>query len=404
MKKNNDYLNDYKKKVIKLFLIFSFSIIYFISSLFFIYLFFQEKEKSKEELLKIKSHIENIVEKSWWVVWLMWFIEKDNIDNTVDALLELWNKEKSKQKKDILLKKIKIFILDKTNKNILYENFNRNLCWKKYNCLTIDKNWYVIYFWKSKKEDFSLAEMLFLYFIISLLITWVLYIPFNFLINKITKPVEENLEFMKNFVNNAWHELKTPLTEINLEAQVMKLKKLFDENRINNIIKKSKDLWDMLDNLLNLSTISEKEKLNIENINIIELINEIINENWYSKKIKIIKKFKNNEISIKWDKWLLKILIRNLLSNAYKYNSNEEDKKYIKIIVNNNKLEFINPWKNIPQNEIYKIFDIFHRVKDKWWNKWFWLWLALVKKICNILWYKIEVISKDWINKFNIIF
>ena len=147
-----------------------------------------------------------------------------------------------------------------------------------------------------------------------------------------------------------------------------------------------------------------KEKLNIENINIIELINEIINENWYSKKIKIIKKFKNNEISIKWDKWLLKILIRNLLSNAYKYNSNEEDKKYIKIIVNNNKLEFINPWKNIPQNEIYKIFDIFHRVKDKWWNKWFWLWLALVKKICNILWYKIEVISKDWINKFNIIF
>jgi len=422
IKNNNDKWNlrVLKRKIIIVFLLFTFWIIYFISSMFFLYLY---KKNIKNEEIKIKMtkmYIMDILKNNNWIYWLIQTLETKTMDNTVKSILEIWtnwldwineinenniqknNNSNNNHNHNNVLNNSYITISKEKNWNLIYTNFDYKLCWKKFFCSKINFSWYNIYIWKEKKEKFSLINILILYIFISWLTTFLLYFPFNYFINKITRPVEENYEFMKNFVNNAWHELKTPLTEINLEAQVIKMKQEYNEKKLNNIINKSKKLWNMLDNLLNLSTISKKENLILNKINISNLIDDILKDNNYENKIKIIKEYNENK-EIIWNIWLLKILIKNLLTNAYKYNLEKKNNWYIKIIIWKNYFSIINPWKEIPKNEIKKIFDVFHRAKNKDDNQeWFWLWLALVKKICDIMWYKIIVKSNNWLNKFKI--
>jgi signal transduction histidine kinase len=46
--------------------------------------------------------------------------------------------------------------------------------------------------------------------------------------------------------------------------------------------------------------------------------------------------------------------------------------------------------------EINKIFDRFYQVDESRKSEWFWIGLSLVKKITDIYWWKMKVISKYW--------
>ena len=50
-------------------------------------------------------------------------------------------------------------------------------------------------------------------------------------------PLEENLDDMKSFIHNAGHELKTPLSVMRGNLQIIEAEKKYDESLIHSSIK-----------------------------------------------------------------------------------------------------------------------------------------------------------------------
>lgn len=210
----------------------------------------------------------------------------------------------------------------------------------------------------------------------------------------------------REFVSNASHELKTPITIISGFIETIKLGHIKDEKKleyfINIIEKEIKRLAQLTENLLTLSKVEKilEEKREYKELNLERLFLDIFNsfENIASKKNIIIK---NNLIfnSVKTtisEEWF-RTIIGNLIDNSIKY-SNNNSKIIIegKIIENNLIFSVSDEGIGIPKEELNNIFRRFYRV-DKSRNKKVegnGLGLAIVKNMILKLNGKIEVESE----------
>jgi len=286
---------------------------------------------------------------------------------------------------------IKYIQISKNNK-VLFSNFNEEYCSNEFICHDIKRWNYKIKLAYIKPQN-NLNENIANFALFAFLISLFLYFPIYLLIEKINKPIEENFEFMKNFVNNAWHELKTPIANINIASQLILQNRKYDEELIKDIFNESSNMIKLIDTLLEISTINNfknKEKIYIKQDleNIVNSFQKQIND----KNLDIEKNIE--DFSIYTNKQQFHILIRNLISNAIKYNF---PKGKIKIEATNNKIVISNTWKKINNEEKEKIFNLFYRVENI--GEWYGLGLALVKKIIDLNNWKIKIQS-DW--KFNI--
>ncbi|MDQ7023780.1 MAG: HAMP domain-containing sensor histidine kinase [Candidatus Gracilibacteria bacterium] len=196
---------------------------------------------------------------------------------------------------------------------------------------------------------------------------------------------------MEEFIQNAGHELKTPISIIHSNLQLIKAEKKYDKNLIIENIEELEKFNNLIDGLTELSGIN----LNIKKIkiNLKKEIPEIIAENIKSikiKKIKIKYIFKNN-IKIIASKEHFKILFSNLLNNAIKYNKIGGE---IKITINKNKLIIKDTGIGVTQINLEKIFDRFYRENNSQTGDGFGIGLSLVSKICEINKWKISVNSQ----------
>ena len=280
---------------------------------------------------------------------------------------------------------------------IIYQNFDNKECWINYQCINFRKDkFYFILAEKIDTLNYSLHNIIIFAlfaFVISILLSFWIYSS----VDLISKPVEKNIEFMKNFVNNAWHELKTPLANINLSSQILQKKGKYDKEIINDIIQESWKLSQLIDSLLNLSILNKnkvKQEINLETI-----INDILEK--YKKEIEAKKIKINTQISMKstyGDKHHFLILLKNLITNAIKYN---QENGIINIKVKKWEIIVENTWNEISKEDRKKIFDIFYRINNIQ-EDWYGLGLAIVKKIAEVNKWKITVQSKNWINIFKI--
>ena len=241
---------------------------------------------------------------------------------------------------------------------------------------------------------FILIEILF-FIVTSKLSTWV------------TKPVVESFIKQKQFIADASHELKTPLSVIMASAEALEndtknkkwLKNIqIEADKMNKLIKELLDLA-KLDNIKkqytnnNISKIIEKEILTLESL-------------IYEKNIQLKYEIEPNiELTSSQDE--IKQLMTILLDNAIKYS-----KKDGSIIINLRKnndiitLEVKNKGESIPKEEQEKIFERFYRL-DKSRNRDnsnYGLGLAIAKKIVLNHQGTIKVNSKDGYNIFIITF
>ena len=235
----------------------------------------------------------------------------------------------------------------------------------------------------------------------SLLYFMVLEIIFIFISKKITKwisePVEDAFNKQKDFIADASHELKTPISVITASAEALEDNPK-EKKWLTNIKNESERMNGLVIDLLDLAkTESGNLELTTGNLSkVVELSVLTFEAKAYEKNIKLDYHI-DKDISIKMNENSIKQLIEILLDNAIKH-SNEKGKVEVNLVDGSNILLTVsNTGDEIPKGEEEKIFERFYRV-DKSRNRndnRYGLGLAIAKNIVTIHKGTIKAYSKD---------
>lgn len=150
-------------------------------------------------------------------------------------------------------------------------------------------------------------------------------------IEKMSSELNQSMSSLKSFVGNASHELKTPVSTINMISQNLRENRDLTQSErkklYNLLIKESEEMNELIQNLLILSKITySKHLLHYENFNLKGLIQKVL------YKYELLELEKNIDVNVKGDEHLIiktdykffKIVVENLIQNALKYSLENE--------------------------------------------------------------------------------
>lgn len=308
-------------------------------------------------------------------------------------------------------------ILDNSTNELLFWNINRDfdidaLVWKELKpgfflensimtrtiALSSFNEGKSIVFFKELRYSFSeYAIDMFRFFIISLISSFIFYIIGLKFVAKNLKPVEENLKDMQNFIHNAGHELKTPLSVVHGNLQLLKEIKKYDADIASESIEEINKLNKLIEWLVDLSDIHISNAR--QTLILSEEIPPIIKD--FSKKAEdkqvTIDIEVKNDVEIDANREYFYIVFSNILGNAIKYNN---DRGNVKIILNKNYLSVIDSWIWIEKSKQTKVFDRFYKTNTVRNSEGYGIGLSLVKKITDMYKWKTELSSDEnkWTN------
>ncbi|MGX7109177.1 two-component system histidine kinase PnpS [Facklamia miroungae] len=172
------------------------------------------------------------------------------------------------------------------------------------------------------------------------------------------------------FVANASHELRTPVTAIKGFAETLLNGALKEKKAaykfVNIIAKESNRLEVIIDDILELSRVEKNEnilpKTNFDVNNVTENMIEFLSQKIAQKSISV-ELISESDITLKADQHRFEQILTNLLDNAINYSDEgskititiKKKKKSIEIIVSDTGI-------GIPEKEIERIFERFYRV------------------------------------------
>lgn len=186
---------------------------------------------------------------------------------------------------------------------------------------------------------------------------------FSFLQNEIQRMINRNDEVFnsqKLFIENASHELQTPLTIAMNKLDLLIEESDLGEKEMLSLVDTKQTLWRMVNlnkSLLMLSRIENNQYKNNEEVNFTRLTKDLL-EDYESileaAEIKVKTNFKT-DFMIDFNLDLARILISNLIRNAIKHNNEE---KLIQIELDSNQFMISNTGKNysLDTNVIYNRF------------------------------------------------
>lgn len=192
--------------------------------------------------------------------------------------------------------------------------------------------------------------------------------------NEMIERLEISFEKQNQFISDASHELKTPISVIQGYANLIDRWGKSDETVLNESITSIKSetehMTNIIKQLLFLAKNDANQPVNLESINLEFIVSEISKEiNVLEVKTDFSYEVDENVI-IKADYHLIKQLIWIFIENAVKYSGNKESKIFLKAYKNES-VAFISIKDNgigIDKENIDKIFERFYRA-DKSRNK-----------------------------------
>ena len=181
---------------------------------------------------------------------------------------------------------------------------------------------------------------------------------------RIVKPFSDNYEKQKRFITDAGHELKTPLTVIEADTEILEMD--FGENEwLLDIQGQTKRLEDLTNALVMLSRVEEgtTREMKIE-LPLSDIVEEVCHA--FQAPAKVQGKSLNSTIasmiSMKGDEKAIRGLITILLDNAVKYTN---ENWYISVGLEKKKnriyLSVFNTTEYISKEQISHLFDRFYR-------------------------------------------
>ncbi|MDQ0199032.1 sensor histidine kinase [Neobacillus ginsengisoli] len=183
--------------------------------------------------------------------------------------------------------------------------------------------------------------------------------------NRMIGRLQENIEKQKQFVSDASHELKTPLTVIKSYANFLRRhgleNKEMAEEAIQAIHSEATRIQKMTETFLDLAALEKDHVLDSKELDLISLCQSILKQFKEVYRRDITLHFKEYPIKIHGDELKIKQVIIILLDNAMKYSNDkidvylEKDKQHIVVRVKDYGI-------GIPQGEIENIFERFYRV------------------------------------------
>lgn len=403
----NFVLNTTKKKLTVIFTLLVFWIAVLLEWVFFSVKYYNYITKEEDQFAMLTDTIEDkFVSIKEFVInydvgsrlYKMWRLPNFNVnkhdnDDFVNLLII------NKQKRELVFSNV----VDDLRLSFVEDILDNNNYWE-----IIQKNWYFVK--KIKLVDSSvtydvlfiknlrysvldyLRDLLWFVWIMSLFSILFFYVWYKF-VSKNLEPVEKSLNDMQDFIHNAWHELKTPISVIHSNLQLIKETKIFDEELVLEWLNEISRLNHLIESLIELSNINFSEVR--EKVDISDEIESIL------KDFKIDSERKNIDIvfnkktwkSIMINRQYFYILFSNLLWNAIKYTDNWWK---IEVTLYNDKLSIKDNWIWISEFDKERIFDRFFMWEKCRNIEWHGIWLSLVKKIADIYKWKIKVKSELW--------
>jgi signal transduction histidine kinase len=183
--------------------------------------------------------------------------------------------------------------------------------------------------------------------------------------NRMIERLQENLEKQKQFVSDASHELKTPLTVIKSYADLLRRRGIQNEKialeAIETIYSESMRMQKMTEALLDLATSEQENMLEIKLVNLISICQHILHQLQNVYKRQILLHYSQNPIMVEVDELKMKQVIIILLDNAIKY-SKDKIEVFVEKYENHVAIRVKDYGIGIPEEDIKHIFERFYRV------------------------------------------
>ena len=235
---------------------------------------------------------------------------------------------------------------------------------------TVTENKYQIMFLDVTGYKKTLLQLLTTLVSVGLIMLFAIFIISFYFANRVIKPISEAWERQKQFVADASHELKTPISIINANCDALLANKeetIQSQIKWLDYIKIGTDrMTKLINDLLSLAKM-EDMRFAIQKVtfNMSSAVNDVISSMEavvVEKDIKLIRSIEPN-IIVKSDAERIKQVVTILLDNAVKY-TNEKGEIDISLVKSKRHVTFSikNSGKGIAKKDLPKIFDRFYRI------------------------------------------
>lgn len=278
-----------------------------------------------------------------------------NNDNNIKEVINLSNN-------NIDIDSIKSLGQSILNNNNIKKEYIGNIYFNKYSYIYSNSKYLIII------DNSSIQNSLYNYLLISLslfiLLEVIVYLISMILTSWIIKPVINSFEKQKEFIADASHELKTPLSVIMASSEALE-DNPNEVKWLNNIKSEANRMNILIKNLLELVSFEKKETYVLKEDDLSKVVYLAVltfDAKAYDHEIKLESKIDSN-IKFNFDTYSINELVEILLDNALKH----ADKKSTIVVSlkeqgNNIILSVTDTGDIIPKGEEEKIFERFYRL------------------------------------------
>ena len=215
--------------------------------------------------------------------------------------------------------------------------------------------------------------------------------------------VSQDYDEIKNFTENASHEIQTPLAIIKSKLELLSQSESLKEEQmdtIQSVSEAANRLSKLNQSLILLTKIDNRQFHENEEINLGDLINKHLGnfEELIAAKDITVRKNINRNTGLTMNETLAETLISNLITNAIKHNT---DHGFIEILLSKTALSVSNSGAAL-HSDPAELFERFK--KDKVSSESLGLGLSIVKKICEKYGFEIQYKYADLIHTTTITF